>query len=182
MSRTLPRPIGGSGKSLASIVVMKNYLSLRGALCDQAIHSCARGGLDCFVARAPRNDGCMSFRQRNELVLVWDMGKAAGLPVLLGLLDPLPAGGHKIPPDMARALQRVAAEEHHPRRGVRLDGNSVAGPEDQEPRPLVAFMRDLDLAVDHIDRALLVIGIQRRRHALLQRHLGIKPRRYHIDR
>ena len=57
-----------------------------------------------------------SLRQRNELMFLGNMGKAAGFPVLFRLLDPLLAGGDEIPPDMARAFQRVAAEEHHARR------------------------------------------------------------------
>ena len=69
------------------------------------------------TAQASRGrEGDSSLRQRNELVFVGNVGKAAGLPVLLRLLDPLLAGGNEIPPDMARAFQRVAAEKHHPRR------------------------------------------------------------------
>src|ERR1700691_572144 len=89
-----------------------------------------------------RADG--SFRQRNELVFVGDVGEAAGLPVLFGLLDPLLAGGNEVPPDMARAFQRIAAEEHHSRRPRRLHRDAVAGPENQQPGPLIALARDLD--------------------------------------
>src|SRR4051794_41885834 len=88
------------------------------------------------------------FRQRNELMFLRNRGEAAGFPVLLGLLDPLLAGGDEIPPDVARALQRIAAEKHHPRGLERLDADAVARPEDQQPRPLIALVRDLDLAVD----------------------------------
>src|SRR6476660_8836279 len=101
-----------------------------------------------------------SLRQRNELVFLGNMGKAAGFPVLFGLFYPLLAGGHEIPPDMARAFQRIAAEEHHPRRLGSLDRDAIAGSENQQPRAFVAFARDLDLAVDHIDRAFFVTGIE----------------------
>src|SRR5437016_5936089 len=96
-----------------------------------------------------------SLRQRNELVFLRNMGKTAGFPVLFGLLDPLLAGGDEIPPDMPRAFQRVAAEEHHPRRLDRLHRDAVAGPEDQQPRAFITFTRDFNLAIDQIDRALL---------------------------
>jgi hypothetical protein len=34
--------------------------------CDEAVQSCARGNMDCFVARAPRNDGKPTlFHQRD---------------------------------------------------------------------------------------------------------------------
>src|SRR6202453_5481037 len=127
-----------------------------------------------------RADG--SFRQRNELVFVGDVGEAAGLPVLFGLLDPLLAGGNEVPPDMARAFQRIAAEEHHPRRARGLDRDAVAGPEDQQPRALMAFVSDLDLAVDQVDRALFMVGIERQADAFSRRHFGVEPRRYHRHR
>src|SRR5450755_1955823 len=101
------------------------------------------------------------FRQRNELVFVGDMRETAALPVLFGLLDPFLAGGDKIPPDVTRAFQRVAAEKHHPRRFCRLDGDAVAGPKDQQTWPLMAIAGNLDLAIDHIDRALLMIRVER---------------------
>src|SRR3984893_7052405 len=121
--------------------------------------------------------GDRSLRQRNELMFVGDMGETAALPVLLGLLDPFLAGGDKIPPDVTRAFQRVAAEKHHPRRFCRLDGDAVAGPEDQQTCPLMAIAGNLDLAIDHIDRVFLVIRVERGADALLRRDLGVKPRR-----
>src|SRR5947208_2585694 len=147
MSRTLPRPIRGRGKSLASMAFISVLLSGRRA---------------CEPARAAerRYQRDSSVRQRNELVFPEDMGKTAGFPVLFGLFDPLLAGGDEIPPDMARSLQRVAAEEHHPHRFHRLHRDAVAGPEDQKPWRLVALARDFDLAVDQIDRTLLMIGIE----------------------
>src|ERR1700748_2540881 len=125
MSRTLPRPILGKDKSLERRAVI--------------------GKLSNTGNRDSRNS---LLRQRNELVLLWNRSKTSGFPVLLGLFDPLLAGGDEIPPDVARAFQRVAAEEHHPRRLQRLHRDAVAGPEDQQFRAFVALMRDLDLAVD----------------------------------
>src|SRR4029077_20719875 len=85
-----------------------------------------------------------SLRQRNELVLLRNLGKTAGFPVLFGLLDPLLAGGNAIPPDVARALQRVAAEEHHPRRLGRLHRDAITWTEDQQARRFIALVRNLD--------------------------------------
>src|SRR5262245_23498924 len=108
MSRTLPWPIRGNGRSLVSMVVIA-WRSKRGRV--------ARAGM-------PRDS---LFRQRNELMLLRNGRKATGFPVLFGLLDPLLAGGDEIPPDVARAFQRVAAQKHHPRRPQRFYGDAVAG-------------------------------------------------------
>src|SRR3954453_20393449 len=103
-------------------------------------------------ADAGRSNGWEeSLRQRNEFVLVGDVREASALPVLLGLLDPLLAGGDEIPPDMTRAFQRVAAEQHHPHGRDRLHRDAIAGPENQQPRSLIAVAGYFDLAVDHID-------------------------------
>src|SRR5271166_4449904 len=105
MSRTLPRPIFGNGRSLESMVVMEvlsKKLSRRGPA---------------------REAGDSLFRQRNELMFLRNGSEFAGFPVLLGLLDPLLAGGDEIPPDVARSLQRVAAQEHHPGRLQRPHGD-----------------------------------------------------------
>ena len=51
----------------------------------------------------------------------------------------------------------------------RLHRDAVAGPENQQPRPLVAFAGDFDLAVDQIDRALLMVGVERHADA------GVRP-------
>src|ERR1700747_192992 len=66
------------------------------------------------------------FRQRNELVFLRDGCEFAGFPVLLGLFDTLLAGGDEVPPDVARGLQRIAAEKHHARGQKRLHGDGVA--------------------------------------------------------
>src|SRR6202042_2896171 len=125
--------------------------------------------------RQKDQDRASSFRQRNELVLVGNGSKAAGLPVLLGLLDPLFTGGDEVPPDMTRTFEGISTKKHHPRRFQRLDGDAVAGPKHQEARALIALIGDLDLAVDDIDGALLVIGVQGNADACFGRHLDIEP-------
>ena len=47
-------------------------------------------------------------------------GKRPVLPVALGLLDALARAGDEVPPDVALAVERGAAEQHHPRRARRL--------------------------------------------------------------
>src|SRR3954453_4801599 len=126
MSRTLPRPILGRGRSLESMVVIAKLSQIG-----------LRGGNPAALDGAAGHRISL-FRQRNELMFLRNRGEAAGFPILLGLLDPLLAGRNEIPPDVARALQRIAAEKHHPRGLERLDGDAVAGPEDQQPRPLIA--------------------------------------------
>src|SRR5215467_9214442 len=158
MSRTLPRPILGKGKSLASIALMRSVFQTSGAT---------------HRARA----GITSLRQRNELVLLRNRSEAAGFPVLFGLLDPLLAGGDEIPPDMARALQCVAAQKHHPGRLERLHGDAVAWAEYEQARAFIALIGDLDFAVDEIDRPLLVIGVERHAGASIRRDLGVEPGR-----
>src|SRR6202020_2481103 len=126
MSRTLPRPIRGRGKSLASMVVINLHFRRR-----RARHA---------VARLEER---RSLRQWNEFVLVGDGSKAAGLPVLLGLLDPFFTGGDEVPPDMTRTFERISTKKHHPRRLQRLDGDAVAGPKHQKARTFIALVGDL---------------------------------------
>ena len=45
----------------------------------------------------------------------------------------------------------------------RAHGDVVAGPEDQEARAFESVAGDFDFAVDEIDRALFVIGVERQR-------------------
>src|SRR5712671_5360215 len=167
MSRTLPRPIRGRGRSLASIVVIGQTFKDGAILHNASGRERGWGG---------------SLRQRNEFVFVRNVREAARLPVLLGLLDPLLAGGDEIPPDMARAFQRIAAKEHHPRRRDRLDRNAIAGPKDQKARSLITVARNFNLAIDHVDGALLMIGVERHADPWLRGHLGVEPRRYHRNR
>src|SRR3981189_1856008 len=97
-----------------------------------------------------RREGDSLLRQRNELMFVGNMGETPGFSVSVSLLDPLLAGRDEIPPEVARAFQRITAEEHHPRRSCGFDRDAIAGPEDQQPRALIALIRDLALAIDQI--------------------------------
>src|SRR5262249_2856445 len=60
-------------------------------------------------------DGLL-LRQRDELrVVSWHEREALLAPILFGLLDALLGGRDKIPPDVARAVHRLTAEQHQPR-------------------------------------------------------------------
>src|SRR3981081_2180759 len=122
MSRTLPSPIRGRGRALASIVVTGQTF---------------KSGAVLRNASGRERDWGGSLRQRNEFVFVRNVREAARLPFLLGLLDPLLAGGDEIPQDVAGAFRRIAAEEHHPRRRDRLHRNAIAGPKDQKARSFI---------------------------------------------
>src|SRR5260370_28575575 len=141
-----------------------------------------KGGRLALTRAAERREGDGSLRQRNELVFVGDMRESATLPVLLGLLDPFLAGGDEIPPDVARAFQRIAAEKHHAHRLRGLYGNAIAGPKNQQPRPLIAIARYLDFAVYQVDGALFEVGVERHSNPLLRAQLGVEPRRNHSKR
>ena len=60
------------------------------------------------------------------------------------------------------------------RRRHRPDREPVAGPEHQQPPRLEAVAGDLDRAVENIDGALLVLGIDRQRRAGLELHVGVE--------
>src|SRR3569623_2291400 len=124
----------------------------------------ARSNVRLAIGQAsPLMGLCMtSFRQRNEVGFLGHMCEPAGLPVLLGLFDALPARGDEIPPDITWPFPRGAAEKHHIRRSDRRDGDAIAGAKDQKARRLIPLMRNLDFAFDEKARALFMIGIARR--------------------
>ncbi len=58
----------------------------------------------------------------------------------------------EVPPDVARPVHGLAAEQHQPGVALRQDGDPVAGPEDQEPAGTEDVAGDVDLARDDVDR------------------------------
>src|SRR5690606_10900076 len=84
-------------------------------------------------------------RQRRELDLVARHHvEAAPLPVLLGFLDLLLRRGDEVPPDVARAVHRLAAEQQEA--GIRAGGDRyrVARLEHQQLTRAEAVAGDLD--------------------------------------
>jgi hypothetical protein len=57
----------------------------------------------------------LGFGKRKELCFAQHRRESSRLPIFFALLDPFPARGHEIPPDIARALQCRAAEKHQAR-------------------------------------------------------------------
>ena len=98
-----PQPIRGSA-------------GRRGALGDRGLASCAAGRGSTTRPARPS-----ALRQRNELAIIRGrelkaaIGPIALAPGLFGGLDPFLRRRHEIPPDVARSLERLAAQDHHPR-------------------------------------------------------------------
>src|SRR5712691_1195598 len=93
-------------------------------------------------------------RQRDKLRLAGYPREAAGFPIGLGLFDALLARGDEVPPDMARAVRRGAAEDNDARVAQRRDGDAVARLEDKQSPFGETVAGNLDLARHDIDRAL----------------------------
>src|ERR1700680_1741973 len=136
-------------------------------------------GEDGSLRPSPRRGFSLAFRQRNELGFTGNRRESSRLPIFLGLLDALPARGHEIPPDIAWAFQCRAAEEHQPRGAYRSHRDAFTPAEHQKPRAFERLAGDIDLAFDHIDRALLLVGIERGAAACGERHFRIEPFRQH---
>ena len=96
----------------------------------------------------------LGFGKRNELCFARHRGESSALPIFFRLLDPFHPRGHEIPPDVAWALQCRAAEKHQARRARFSHRDLVARLEDQKPRPVECLARNIDLALDDINRPL----------------------------
>src|SRR5207244_1247873 len=107
----------------------------------------------------------LAFGQRDEFRLAGDRRKSAASPVFFRLFDPLLARRDEIPPDVARAFHSAATEKHHARSALRANGDPVTRTEDKEPRALERVAGDLNLSFHEVDRALLIVRIERRARA-----------------
>src|SRR5208282_927725 len=112
-------------------------------------------------------------RQRNEFSLARYRREASGFPLLFRLLNALLARGDEIPPDVARALECRAAEEHQPRRPRRRHRDAVAGTKYQELRRCEFVAGDVDLALGDVDRPFLMVGIEGRIGTGVEQNFGI---------
>src|SRR5581483_9315745 len=100
--------------------------------------------------------------------------KPPRFPIGARLLDAFLARGHEIPPDVARPIHRRAAEEHETRRVRGFESNAIARPEDEQQARLEALTPDVDGAGYGVNRALLVVGIERQRSAGCQVGVCVK--------
>src|SRR5262249_45174003 len=104
----------------------------------------------------------VSRRQRDELLFVAeDLVEAAELPIVLGFLDALPRRGDEVPPDVARAVHRRAAEEDPLGRRERLQRPRFSRTEDDQPAGFIPLAADLDRSFDQECAALLVVRVDR---------------------
>src|SRR5213078_3732660 len=103
----------------------------------------------------------------------------AGFPVGLGLLDALAAARDEVPPHVARAIERRAAEQQQPRRLLRRDHQRAGSAEHVELAGLRRLAAERDLARDRVDRALLVLGCEDQPRA--GGELGVGEEQWAID-
>src|SRR5438093_11775631 len=66
-------------------------------------------------SRSLRNRKLGVLGQRYEFRLTRNRGEAPGLPLRRGRVDALLAARDEIPPDKARSIERLAAQQHHAR-------------------------------------------------------------------
>ena len=97
-----------------------------------------------------------------------------GFPIGLGSVDAVGRGGDEVPPDVPRTIHRFAAEQHQPRIRVREDRNAVAGLEHEQPAGTKRLSCYVDFARDDVDRALVVVGVQRQHGSRRQHGLGVE--------
>src|SRR5215831_5126838 len=120
--------------------------------------------------------------QGDELGLARYAREALLAPALLRLLDPLARARDEVPPDEALAVRLRAAEQHDARRGrgAHLDG--AGGLDHREVLGRNARARDADLALDRVDTALLVLGVELEHAALAHLRRDVKGRGEHRHR
>jgi hypothetical protein len=83
---------------------------------------------------------------------------------------------------MARAVHRLAAQEHDAGCFQRRDGDLVAWTEDEKLPLLEGIARDVDLALSDIYSTLLVFGRQGNAGARFQCRVGVEGRGRGFDR
>src|SRR5262249_61079398 len=84
-----------------------------------------------------------------------------GLPVRLGLLDALFAGRDEIPPDVTRPIHCRPAEDDAMSVGHGENRYGVTRLEDQKASDLELVARNIKYTVDHINKPLLLVAIER---------------------
>src|SRR5262245_45872602 len=116
-------------------------------------------------------------RQWNELSLVAGNDVEAALfPFNLGLLDPLFARRHEIPPDIARAFHCGSANQNDARFAAGSHRDRIAWPEHQKLSSPETIAGDIDLARHDIERTLLGLGVKRKRCP--QRQRGVREQSF----
>src|SRR3954463_6997493 len=122
-------------------------------------------------------------RQRDELDLVaGHLLEMTRGPFRLGLFDTLLPRRHEIPPDMARAIHRRAAKDGEMCVGQRADGDLVTGLEHQQAVAPELVAGNVDLAIEHVDRAFFEVGVERQARSGFEMHVAKQRFRCGLDR
>src|SRR5438270_143494 len=128
--------------------------------------------LDCARASSSRPRRAL-LGQWDELSLVAGNDVEAALfPFGLGLLDPLLARRHEIPPDVARAFHRGSADQNDACLAAGRHCDCIAWPEHQKLTSPEAITGNVDLTRYDIKRALFRLGIKRKRRSQRERRVG----------
>src|SRR5690606_24254565 len=102
----------------------------------------------------------------NELVVTRHGAEATGHPVGLGLLDAVRTAGDEVPPEVARAIQRRAAQQHDDAVFVGVDLHGRMPLQYQQSAATVALAAHGNAAHGDIQRLLI------RQHRYLHAALG----------
>ena len=111
-----------------------------------------------------------------ELAVARDRFEPPGLPVRLGLLDPVLAAGDEVPPDVPGSIHRLAPQQQEAGRCLCAQGDLIARAEDQELAGVEPVARHLDRPAHHVDGTLLVLGRQGQRRTRREARVGIEHR------
>src|SRR5665213_4281576 len=99
--------------------------------------------------------------ERYELfVIAGNFAHLPGFPGGFGPLDPLARRRDEIPPDVTLAIQRCAAEKHHPRVSDGLDLSTFTLVEDHHVAVGMAFATCFNRSADNHGAALFIVGWQ----------------------
>src|SRR5918995_1341405 len=135
----------------------------------------ASSGVINPACSSPRSVLC--FGQWDELLCVPRHGvEAASRPLLLGLLDPLGSRGHEIPPDIARPSHRRATKEHKPGVARGSHADRIAGSQHQQLPRRKRITCNLNLAGNHVERALLIGWLDQKQR--ISREMNIRVKRF----
>src|SRR5262245_40755603 len=134
-------------------------------------------------ARGGKRPSPLLFRQWDELLLVIrHEGKALGPPIGLGLLDALLGGGDEIPPDVARSIHRMTAQQHEATLCQRQDRDTISRLENQQLPFGKRASANIDAAGSNVNCPFVIIGIERQYRAGCQYRFGKQGFVWKLDR
>ena len=99
-------------------------------------------------------------RQRYPFRFTRHLREAPAFPARCGLVYQFARARDEVPPDVAIAVERGAAKQHHARRGASRDVHRSVGWQDGEMMRVQGKAFDVDLPCNGIDAALFVLERQ----------------------